>query len=62
MQLNKYRGACICRLRGSNQTSTLQPDADNAAVGSHRKRFFTGGIRIGCLLFLFTDSADLILI
>ena len=53
-------GACVSRLRGSNQTSTLEysslaklePDADNAAVGSHTERFFTGGVR-WCLLFLF---------
>ena len=32
-------------LRGSNRTSTLEPDADNAAVGSHDMDFFTGGIR-----------------
>ena len=28
------------RLRGSAQTSTLLPDADNAAVGSHDKKIF----------------------
>ena len=28
------------RLRGSAQTSTLKPDADNAAVGSHDKKIF----------------------
>ena len=37
---DKNRGACVCRLRGSHQTSTLQPDADNAAVGSHDTRIF----------------------
>ena len=42
---NKYRGACVCRLRGSNPTSTLLPDADNAAVGSHRIRIFYRRIR-----------------
>lgn len=29
----RFRGACVSRLRGSNQTSTLIPDVDNAAVG-----------------------------
>jgi len=31
----KCRGACRSRLRGSNQTSTLIPDVDNAAVGKN---------------------------
>ena len=34
MLKNEYRGACIGRLRGSNRTSTLIPDVDNAAVGN----------------------------
>jgi len=50
---NTDRGACVGRLRGSNRTSTLSPDADNAAVGSHTQGFFTGGIQKDCLLFLF---------
>jgi len=43
------------RLRGSNPTSTLLPDADNAAVGSYDTyhRFFTGGIQTGVSCFLF---------
>ena len=45
----------MCRLRGSNRTSTLYPDADNAAVGSHTQGFFTGGIPKGLLpVFIFT--------
>jgi len=32
LQSNK-RGACNCGLRGSNQTSTHEPDLDNANVG-----------------------------
>ena len=32
--MSKNRGACIGRLRGSHSTSTLQPDSDNAVVGS----------------------------
>ena len=37
------------------RTSTLKPDADNAAVGSHIQGFFTGGIK-RCLLFLFYNQ------
>ena len=44
------RGSLCGRLRGSSQTSTLEPDAGNAAVGSQGMIFFGGTIR--CLRFL----------
>ena len=46
----KKRGSLCGRLRGSSQTSTLEPDAGNAAVGSQEMIFFGGTIR--CLRFL----------
>ena len=47
----KNRGACVSRLRGSNQTSTLQPDADNAAVGSHNVDFLQEASKgVSCFL------------
>ena len=55
---NKYRGACVCRLRGSNPTSTLLPDADNAAVGSHIRGFFTGGYAACILLFYYFGTGE----
>ena len=42
----------MSRLRGSNPTSTLSPDAGNAAVGSHRVDFLQEVSR-GYLLFFF---------
>ena len=52
LQSNKW-GACVCRLRGSNQTSTLEysfltkliPDLDNANVGTFV--CITGNFQIG---------------
>ena len=52
---NKYRGACRCRLRGSNRTSTLSPDADNAAVGSHMD-FLQEASKEAASCFYFTIS------
>ena len=49
----KDRGARVGGLRGSSRTSTLKPDADNAAVGSHSDMNFYRGHRKRCPLFLF---------
>jgi len=44
------RGACDSRLRGSNPTSTLEPDLGNANVGKISFVFF--GIPLGCVFFV----------
>ena len=54
---NKITGELVWQAERKSSTSTLEPDADNAAGGSHRIRHctFSGGIvtDVSCFLLLF---------